>query len=210
MPTFPLEIIEAIIDLLEDDPLSLRSCRLSCSALSPRCRRLLFRTVRLDTRQQLNALVASIQRDPTLGDLIHKIIIPPTYRPEYLIASSITELTLKLPNLSSLHVVGRSYNSRVHQEMLDHRKVSLQLATLACLKSYSSVRELCLCEIEFSNYVQFARVLTSLSSVRHLRCLAVSCRRLSFPSQIVMEQYFGRLRLHTLAVSIINVMHLRY
>ena len=114
MPTFPLEIIEAIFDLLEDDPLSLRSCRLSCSALSPRCRRLLFRTVRLNTRQQLNALVASIQRDPTLGDLIHKIMISPTYRSENLIASSITELTLKLPNLSSLHVVGRSYNSRVH------------------------------------------------------------------------------------------------
>ena len=204
MPTFPLEIIEAIIGLLEDDPSSLRSCRLTCSALSPRCRRLLFRTVQLDSRRQLKALVAVIQRDPALGDLIHTIVISSiSYHDQYLIASSITELTLKLPKLSSINAIGHPYNRWLDLYMADRDEVSLKAATLACLRSYSSVQELCLCRVKFLNHMQLARMLTSLPSIRHLRCLSVSCgwRYLKYPLQTVVQQHLGRLRLQTLTVS---------
>ncbi|TBU37011.1 hypothetical protein BD309DRAFT_877243 [Dichomitus squalens] len=60
MPSFPLEVVEAIIYHLKDDPPSLCNCSLTCSALLPRSRCHLSRNVQLNGRGQLSALVSAI------------------------------------------------------------------------------------------------------------------------------------------------------
>ncbi|KAJ3531951.1 hypothetical protein NMY22_g7951 [Coprinellus aureogranulatus] len=120
--SIPQELLEAIVDLVRyecDATLTLASLALTCRALVPRCRRYLFREVKLDysaargsgyafprnNASRVQALLAIVAEGgskalgPPVGNYVHSL------RVENNISPLIPHITAHLPNLKLFHVV---------------------------------------------------------------------------------------------------------
>ncbi|KAI0747257.1 hypothetical protein C8Q80DRAFT_1072062, partial [Daedaleopsis nitida] len=69
-PCVPVEVAEGVIDGLQDDHPSLRSCALTCQAWLPRSRAHLFRTVHILDLAQSTSLRDILTSSSTLPQLI--------------------------------------------------------------------------------------------------------------------------------------------
>lgn len=73
LPSFPLEIIDQIVDHLHDDPPSLRACALTSRMLRPASQYHLFSSLKISSLQRLQDCVLLLQQNPKLTIYVREL-----------------------------------------------------------------------------------------------------------------------------------------
>lgn len=107
--SLPVEVCENIMNFIFDTGLACEnpiytwySCALVCRSWLPRSRFLLYRYVRLDSKQKANKFMASVSSLPTLGEYVQGIAINPQGEHGEWIYKIFQVLPPLLPNLHSI------------------------------------------------------------------------------------------------------------
>ncbi|TFK36393.1 hypothetical protein BDQ12DRAFT_590122, partial [Crucibulum laeve] len=136
----PLEIITEIIDALQDDSSTLRSCSQTCLALLPLCRKYIFRSITLTCgprprvqprkyyrRGTITSFRKILDSDPVIADYVQNII----YRMgdcDIQNGDEMPRILGKLHRVRSFKIIGCSYGDSDWNKM--HRKLRESLSRI--------------------------------------------------------------------------------
>ncbi len=170
--SIPIEIQEIAIDVLHDDPSSLRACALVCHAWLPRSRLNLFRSISLHPGRSLDNLFDLFQEKPFIRSFVEQISVSLRRGDEStptLFETIPIRLITELPNI-------RAFTFRDESRGATPPYISFRPLALACFKQYSSVETLHIGPLVFPTCSHLVRLVAAFPSLRHPHLVQVEVR----------------------------------
>lgn len=189
---FPVDIFERIIDLLWDDPPSLKACALTCRLWHPRSRYRLYNIYHqhIQSEYARNTLMNMLRASPNLGPYIRSLYIDrfTNDRHPHWINSVPLLMAPMLPNLFKLHFRDVLSSSWMHPFAHSH------------LAFFKSVGNLSLQGCRFNTFNSLARIILSFPSLIYLTLNNVTCNDLNCLKHLVGRSRSKNLRIQSLAI----------
>ncbi|KAJ3479911.1 hypothetical protein NLI96_g8725 [Meripilus lineatus] len=155
--SLPPELWEIIIELSEGSRGTLSSCARVCRSWVPKSRVLLFRVVHFDSStQRARAFMDALLCSPSLGELIHELIIDPQFAPgcRYWIYDLIQMLAPILPNL---------YHMGYHRLFSNFDPWFYFLC-----QRFETVKSLSLCSLEYNEHAEVVQLVNMYKTLETL------------------------------------------
>ncbi|KAI8972442.1 hypothetical protein BD414DRAFT_425900 [Trametes punicea] len=193
LPAIPQDVVEAIIDAVWPDQAALRHCALTCRGWLPRSRYNLLYEVMVCTPHMLSRFSRMLDAAPERAELVKDLICMLIHDevPSSFMQSVCAVLALRLPNL-------RTFGVTVNVAAPTAASVPLRMA--GHMAQFTTVNRLSLYGLQFSSFVDLARMIMALPRLSTIELWRVKWRRLGrIPPDFPLNEP-GRLNLKRLAV----------
>ncbi len=190
LPQFPyilLDVAEKIIDQLNGDNPSLRSCTLTSRGWHPRARYHLMASIRIRSREDLSSIYDYFCCNPLLAGVVRNLSIAPDEsesNPLFLLQAIPVFLLSRLPNIRRYSIGHRFL----------HTGIALHNSTLKCINTYLHVEELGLGPLSLRTLPELARLFIALPQAR-LGCTDLNIRPPSATTAVGTNRFRDRCRL---------------
>ena len=179
-PRVPLEIAENIMDNL--DTRTLRSCALTCRGWLPRARFQLMASIHISTRDDVTSIDKFLHSNPLLATAVRSVSVVPISKETagFLFEAFPVSFLSRLPNLQECRMCDKDPN---RFQVINYHPI-----TLIHMKTCLLIEELTLYQVMFRTGTDLARLLSSLTHLRHLTCQYVEIRgRYGTPDIIALD-----------------------